>query len=297
MFKKIMILAATTSFIALAAPHTASFAQTAPGGAGNTLEDIQRQCREDAADDGFRDGMRYTDWANTESRQAADYRELSRNARNSAKTSTSKADQDMWNADADRYDANAEDLEAKAKRDLDRGKAGFAKFREQEPCVKVVAAMNEFIDSIIEDGELRATHEFWDEPPIVIDGEVIDPAKIKREADKAEKAEPKVEPAPRQEKKKLSEKKPQKVEKQKKQARLQKSGNATQDVAQSIARDVAVNVASQLILGEIGGMGHKHKKHHKAERRETMDGMAFEEFQPRRKMKIKKLMGVGFGMF
>ena len=28
-----------------------------------------------------------------------------------------------------------------------------------------------------------------------------------------------------------------------------------------------------------------------------MDGMAMEEFQPRRKMKIKKLMGVGFGMF
>ncbi len=78
---------------------------------------------------------------------------------------------------------------------------------------------------------------------------------------------------------------------------MQKSGNATQDFARDVARDVAVNVASQLILGEINGMGHKHKKHHKAERREMMDGMAMEEFQPRRKMKIKKLMGVGFGMF
>lgn len=297
MFKKIMILAATTSFIALAAPHTAAFAQSAPDGAGNTLEDIKRHCREDAANDGFRDGLRYTDWANTESRQAADYRELERNARNNAKTSSSKADQDMWNADADRYANNAKDLEEKARRDLERGKAGFAKFREQEPCVKVVAAMDEFINSVIEDGELRANRKFWDEKLVVIDGELIDPARIKQEVDNAEKAEPKVDPAPRQEKKKLSVKKPPKIEKTKKQAHLKKSGNQTQNAAQSIARDVAVTVASQLILGEITGMRHKREKRHNSERREMMDGMAMEEVQPRRKMKIKKLMGVGFGMF
>lgn len=287
MFKKIIILAATTSFIALAAPHTASFAQTAPGDTGNFLEDIKRKCREDAANDGWRDGLRYTDWANTESRQAADYRELERNARNNAKASSSKADQDMWNADADRYANNAKDLEEKARRDLERGKAGFKKFREEEPCAEVVAALEDYMNAVIEDGELRADRKFWDEKPVI----------IMPDEEKAEKAEPKVDPAPRQEKKKSSVKKPPKAEKTKKQAHLKKSGNANQDVAQSIARDVAVNVASQLILGEITGKCYKREKRNDAERREMTDGMAFEEFQPRRKMKIKKLMGVGFGMF
>ena len=54
--------------------------------------------------------------------------------------------------------------------------------------------MDAFIDTVIEGGELRATWEFWDETPIMIDGEVIDTAKIKREAEKVERTEPKADP-------------------------------------------------------------------------------------------------------
>jgi hypothetical protein len=61
-------------------------------------------------------------------------------------------------------------LEAKARHDLDRGKVGFAQYRGQKRCVNILPAMDAFIDTVIEGGELRATREFWDETPIVING-------------------------------------------------------------------------------------------------------------------------------
>jgi hypothetical protein len=48
-----------------------------------------------AAGQGFSDGMRYTEWANTESRQAADYRQLARNARKNADAASAQADKGM----------------------------------------------------------------------------------------------------------------------------------------------------------------------------------------------------------
>lgn len=77
--------------------------------------------------------------------------------------------------------------------------------------------------------------------------------------------------------------------------RVKKPDKAMQNAANDIARDVAVSVASQLILGKINGMGHKPKKHHKLERRQAMEVMPIEEDRSRRKMKrkIRKLMEVG----
>lgn len=288
MLKKIIILAATTSFMALAA-HNTAMAQSAPNGAGKTLEDVQRECREDAADRGFSDGMRYTDWANTESRQAADYRELARNARKNADASTAKADKDMWKADAERYDANAKDLEAKARQDLDRGKAGFAKYREQEPCVNILPAMDAFIDSVIEGGELRATHAFWDENPAVIEGEVIDPAKIKQQAEKAEKTEPKADPEPRKEKKKVTGKKPTKIEKVRSATNLKKSGKAGKKVAKALTQAL-------LAYGQYQSMSkyenHYDERIYDAERRRTMEGKRMKEGHSGGTMKFKRFMTI-----
>ena len=296
MFKKIMMLAATTSFIALAAPQTTALAQGVPPGLTETLEEFKERCRFEDAARGWGEGTRYIDQASVESRQANDYRQLEQNARNNAKEASSKADQDMWNADADRYADNARKLEEEARRNLERGKAAFAKFRAHPDCTE---QFKTFMDAMIFGGELRTDPWFYDDTrPMKDETRAMIEQRDAAEAE-VEKAEPKADPAPRQKKKK-STKKPPKAEKSKKQAHIKKSRKANQDVAQSIARDVAVSVASQLILGEISGMSHKHKKHkkhHKLERRQMMDGMAMEEIQPRRKMKMKKLMGAGFGMF
>jgi hypothetical protein len=283
MFKNIIMLAVATSYIALAAPQTAALAQGVPPGLTETLEEFKERCRFEDAARGWGEGTRYVDQANIQSRQANDYRQLEQNARNNAKAASSKADQDMWNADADRYANNAKDLEEKARRDLERGKAAFAKFRAHPECTD---QFKEFMDAMIFGGELRTDPWFYDDTrPMKDETRAMIEQRDQAEAE-AEMTEPKIAPAPRQEKK--ATKKPPKIEKQKKLARVKKSGGATQDEAQSIARDVVVNVASQLILGEVNGNGHKRKKHHKAERRETMEGMAMEEFQPRRKMKNKK---------
>jgi hypothetical protein len=296
MFKKLIMLAATTSFIALAAPQTAALAQGVPPGLTETLEEFKERCRFEDAARGWGEGMRDFDQASVESRQANDYRQLEENARNNAKEASSKADQDMWNADADRYADNARKLEEEARRNLERGKAAFAKFRAHPGCTE---QFKSFMDQVIFGGELRTDPWFYDDSrPMKDETRAMIEQRDAAEAE-AEKAEPKADPAPSQEKKK-STKKPAKAEKTKKLAHIRKSKKAKHDVAQSIARDVAVSVASQLILGEISGMGHKHKKHkkhHKLERRQMMDGMAMEEIQPRRKMKMKKLMGAGFGMF
>jgi len=288
MFKKIMMLAATTSFIALAAPQTAALAQGVPPGLTETLEEFKERCRFEDAARGWGEGTRDIDQASVESRQANDYRQLEENARNNAKDASSKADQDMWNADADRYADNARRLEEEARRNLERGKAAFAKFRAHPDCTE---QFKSFMDAMIFGGELRTDPWFYDDTrPMKEETRAMIEQRDAAEAE-AEKAEPKADASPSQEKKK-STKKPAKSEKTKKQAHIKKSGKANQ-----FARDVAVSVASQLILGEISGMGHKNKKHHKAERREMMDGMAMEEMQPRRKMKMKKLMRAGFGMF
>jgi hypothetical protein len=95
--------------------------------------------------------------------------------------------------------------------------------------------------------------------------------------------------------------KPAKIEKARKVTRVNKSDKARQGVAEAVAQE-AILVGAQIFLGEMGGMDRKHEKHHKAERRETMNGMAMEEFQPRRKMKnkklkIKKLMNFSMGIY
>jgi hypothetical protein len=276
MFKKIMILAATTSFIALVAPQTAALAQGVPPGLTETLEEFKERCRFEDAARGWGEGMRDFDQASVESRQANDYRQLEENARNNAKEASSKADQDMWNADADRYADNARKLEEEARRNLEHGKAAFAKFRAHPGCTE---QFKSFMDQVIFGGELRTDPWFYDDSrPMKDETRAMIEQRDAAEAE-AEKAEPKADPAPSQETKK-STKKPAKAEKTKKLAHIRKSKKAKHDVAQSIARDVAVSVASQLILGEISGMGHKRKK----------------QIQPRRKMKMKKLMGAGFGM-
>jgi len=312
MFKKIMMLAATTSFIALAVPQTAALAQGVPPGPTETLEEFKERCRFEDAARGWGEGMRDFDQASVESRQANDYRQLEENARKNAKEASSKADQDMWNADADRYADNARRLEEEARRNLERGKAAFAKFRAHPACTEQYKS---FMDQVIFGGELRTDPWFYDDSrPMKDETRAMIEQRDAAEAE-AEKAEPKADPEPRQEKKKVT-KKPAKIEKPKKLARVKKSDNVAHDVAQSIARDVTVAVASQLasqlIFGEIGGMTERHEMmggrgmepHHKMKMNKSGSMKKMNKLDRRmkmnksaRKMKRKMPMDMGFGMF
>lgn len=234
-----------------------------------TLEDRMYDRLSKEIDNHWLQVERFTKHADKYRDQASQYRDMATNARRNANNTADPANKADWNNTADSHQANADKLEAEAKAMDQRIE------QEIEEARKAARAAS----AILEECQRRQNAAALEENQRF---DVIrsEPSTPEQSADTPKKK-----------------KKVQKISKPKKQARLQKSGNATQDFARDVARDVAVNVASQLILGEISGMGHKHKKHHKAERREMMDGMAMEEFQPRRKMKIKKLMGVGFGMF
>jgi hypothetical protein len=285
MFRKFAItttaLVLTSVAIAAASP---TWAQDTPQPSGQaacgeqakvTLEDRMYDRLSKETDLHWLQVERYTAHADKYRSQAAQYRDLAANARRNANATDNPVDKADWNKTADGHQANADKLEADAKAMDQRVE------QEMEEARKSARAAS----AILEDCQRRQNAAALDQnqPQGVVGSE---PSTPKQSADTPKKVE------------KTQKVSKPKIEKPKKQARLQKTRNATQDVAQSIARDVAVNVASQLILGEINGMGHKRKKHHKAERREMMtEGMAMEEFQPRRRMKIKKLMGVGFGMF
>lgn len=78
-----------------------------------------------------------------------------------------------------------------------------------------------------------------------------------------------------------------------KPVKVKKPPSASQQAAQSIARDVAVSVVSQLILGEISGLGYKNnQKHHKLDRHQKMERQAMGEGKSRRKMKRNKRMSM-----
>jgi hypothetical protein len=195
-----------------------------------------------------------------------------------------QADADFWNKQADEADAEAEDWEKRAK----EHRAQADKMRDEakdyeEAARKALAECWMLLTA----GTVHALPGYRD---ITINGKPLgETGKHTIESVEAEK--------------KPGKKIVRKAEtgggkiKKPKPTHVKKPGKATQTAAQHIARDIAVSIASQLILGEISGMGHKHKKHHKLERRQMIEGMAMEEFQPRRKMKIRKLKGVGLGMF
>jgi hypothetical protein len=193
-----------------------------------------------------------------------------------------KADADFWKEQADEADAEAEDWEKRAK----EHRAQADKMRDEAKDYEQ-AALKALAEcwTLLNVGTVRALPGYAD---ITING--------KRLMETTETAEP-TETVKKPGKKPVRKTQAEGGKKKPKPAKVKKSGSASQTAAQHIARDIAVSVATQLILGEISGMGHKHKKHHKLERRQMMDGMAMEEIQPRRKMKIKKHKGVGFGMF
>lgn len=288
MIKKLMTLAVATSFLALAAPQYSSLAQTAPGGPEETFDErFKRECAEDAANGGFKDGIRYTNWANTESRQASEWRELERNARASEKTAREPWIKDMWKSDAERYAKNAKELEEQARRDLDRAKAGFAKFRQNEPCKNVVAFFGEFIDSTIADGELRADPEFWNPTE--------KPAERKAEAPPPE--QPAEEPKPVEKKTKKAEKKTEKKAEKKTEKKSVKKAEKKTKKASKVARNrqpaeqqyVSDNSQTAAILGNmliqnlVGGamqygLAKQRMRHHRHN-----DGDFGHEPRPRRK--------------
>lgn len=197
-----------------------------------------------------------------------------------------EADADFWNKQADEADAEAKDWEKRAK----EHRAQADKMRDEAQDYEEAArkALAECW-TLLTAGTVHALPSYGDitinGKPLGETGEYAGPAtSVEAEKKPGKKIVRNTETGGG----KIKKPKPNLVK---------KPGKATQTAAQQITREVAVSVASQLILGEINGMGHKRKKHHKAERREMMDGMAMEEFQPRRKMKIKKLMSAGFGMF
>ncbi len=272
MFNKIMILAATTSFIALAAPQTALAQGIPPSpGVSETLAEFKERCRAEDADRAILEGASYIDQVGKQAGKAGDFRELEQNARNDAGAASSKESKANFERIAEIYAKLAKAAEDSARRDLERAKEAFDKVRADARCTDIAK----------------------DEMDLLIIGGEVAVGADKAEAEKIEKAEP----APRQEKKKVAGKKPPKIEKPKKVNRVNRSEEAGQEVAQAVAQE-AFLVGAQMLFGEMGGMDRKHKKHHKAERRETMDGMAMEEFQPRRKMKNKKFKKLmNFSMF
>ena len=197
-----------------------------------------------------------------------------------------EADADFWNKQADEAEAEAEDWEKRAK----EHRAQADKMRDEAKDYEQ-AALKALAEcwTLLNVGTARALPGYAD---ITINGKPL--GETGKYTGPVESVETEKKPGKKIVRK--TETGGSKIKKPK-PTHVKKPGKARQTAAQHIARDIAVSVATQLILGEISGMGHKHKKHHKLERRQMMEGMAMEEIQPRRKMKIKRLKGVGFGMF
>lgn len=203
---------------------------------------------------------------------------------NAQRSKASPSQSDFWNkraeADTNFWNKQAEEAEAEAREWDNRAQEHRAQANKMRDEAKDYeqAAMKALMEcwTLMSAGTVHALPGYRD---ITINGKPL--------METTEAAQP-TETVKKPGKKPVKKTQAEGGKKKPKPVKVKKSASASQQAAQSIARDVAVSVASQLILGEISGMGHKYKKHHKAERRETMGGMAMEEVQPRRKMKNKK---------
>jgi hypothetical protein len=253
MLSRIMVLAATVSFIALTAPHTASFAQTPAGSGYESIEDLKRRYRKEDCDRAFRDGQKYLEFARIGAEKAAKLRELERIAR-----ADTKSDGEYANV----LDGVAKAKEKQAKDDLDRAKAEFAK----ASCTDAV--INALIYFAIDQAEL-----------------LIYPSA-------RPEAEDEVEPAPQKEKKSQEKKKQTKTEKPKKPANIKKADNKTNKVAGRMARDVAIAVTTGLLLDQIAGKHGKRRKICNHNCGGEMNEMGDKPLKGMRKLKRLKKIGL-----
>lgn len=275
MFSKIMVLAATASFIALAAPHDAALAQTRLGDdALGTQAESDRCFREALADSAFSASSGLQKQAEIQARQAAELRALQKNALDNANAAgNTTADTTFWNDEARRRGEDARRLEDSAMRYLECSKAEHAKFLELEPRADVREIFGG--DAILAK-ELRE---------LLADQKTED----------GDEAEDEAEPTPQKEKKSQEKKKQTKTEKPKKPANIKKPANKTNKVAGRVARDVAVIVASGLILD---GMIGNHGKRNKICRRNCDDRMNENSMAPRKgKKKLWRLSKPGIELF
>jgi hypothetical protein len=286
MFKKIMLLTATVSFFALAAPQ--SFAQDplTDDWTQQEMDDLDR-CISQAVYSDFEEAAGYIRQARTELRQASELRELANNARANAAASSSDADKKGWEKDAERREANAKQLEESAKRNIERAKERFRKYGRG--CGDAYPAVEGLVVAIINSAEENLDN-YQNGRPVESDAnpesEEEETAEVAPEPQKAEK--PQKKPA------KPQKPKPPKKPKPSKKPKPQKGGNSGGSEAVALLAGIVVGVIGNELMDDDDH--HRPHRPHRPNKHEIehQDGghqtMMPHKKKPKKPRKLKKML-------